>query len=327
MIALGSLRGGLLLFRRAGVPLQRGYCQAQQPAQQPPLSAAAIEYKVRLAANTAKVKHGLASKDAAQLAKMMSGVSLAASFLTDEERIAAQIRCSNTNPAILYAEAMQVGEVRGFLVNADDDAHNPHVRYGQQPPAPDGVFQLSKILYGQQKPVESIVYMQDYSITSEFQLFYDLSEQVPTAVHLENEVGADGTIAFNGGLVVQSLPGTPDSMIEDMKKTLSTLSIQTLLIKEKKSLQDILHLIAPHKIEIITSTFVDFFCRCSLKNFKTKLMTLGLEEIKHLKTHKHDSLNCNYCNKTYTLATEDFDEMINTLATPKGEDKPTTAST
>ncbi|EFA78772.1 hypothetical protein PPL_08233 [Heterostelium album PN500] len=276
------------------------------------------------AANVGKTKHGLNSTETMQLGKMMSGVSLCASFLSDEERISAQIKCGNRNPQYLYAEAIQVGEVRGYLVNNESIAEQEKdYRYRKENP-PVGLFQFNKILYGQSKPVESTVELEDFTITTEFQRYFSLSEQVPTVISLEHEHDSDGTVTFNGGILVQSLPTTPDSTMQAVQERVKLFKIDTLLNKEKKSLEEILKLIAPHPIEIIGSTFVDFFCRCSLKSFKSRLITLGLDEIKYLKQHNHDTLNCNYCNKKYVLQSQDFDDMIKSIETSPASTTTTT---
>ncbi|GAM28801.1 hypothetical protein SAMD00019534_119770, partial [Acytostelium subglobosum LB1] len=208
------------------------------------------------AANVAKVKHGLSAHEASLLGKMMAGVTLCASFLTDEERIAAQIKCDNRNPNVIYAEAIQVGEVRGYISNRDVTIQN-----SQSVDRPEGTLNFSKVLYGLQKPIESIVPMNDYSISGEFDNYFSLSEQIPSVIALEHSLGHDNGVQFNGGLLVQSLPSTPTSIIDAVRANVQKYNIEQLLSDEKRSLEDILRLMAPHEIEIIGSTFVDFFCR------------------------------------------------------------------
>ncbi|KYR00501.1 hypothetical protein DLAC_02509 [Tieghemostelium lacteum] len=269
------------------------------------------------AANVAKNKHNLSLVDSVSLGKLMAGVSMCASFLTDQERIAAQI-ISNKNPNNIYAEAVHVGEVRGYSINSNLP-ENDDVSVERK-----SVFNFSKILYGNQKPISSFVSgSADVNIQEDFQTFFDKSEQIPTFISLENLVNfQNGDTEFNGGVLIQSLPSSnAQSLINHIKETFEkkNLSIDYLLNVEKLTLSEILERIYSSAdqhpdydpIKSIDCTFVDFFCRCSLNTFKTKLQTLGLEEILSMKEQNHDTLNCIYCNKNYKLSPNDFQDMIN----------------
>ncbi|KAF2074081.1 hypothetical protein CYY_004610 [Polysphondylium violaceum] len=260
-------------------------------------------------ANTAKTKHNLSLSDSQTLGKLMSGVSMCASFLSDEERISAQI-ISNKNPLNVYAEAIHVGEVRGYLVNGDEAPQDVDTK---------AIFHFSKILYGNLKPIDSYVEGGDLTISKEFQTYFDKSEQIPSYITLENIVSTEtDSIEFNGGLVVQTLPFTTEKELEDLVVEIKSMSLYDLFVKEKKSLDEILDILSVNSkqkepITKITNTIIDFFCRCSAKSFKSKLLTLGLDEVKYLSTHNHNQLNCIYCNKNYDLTVDDFKELIQIL--------------
>ncbi|KAM9966019.1 hypothetical protein ACTFIR_006207 [Dictyostelium discoideum] len=311
------------------------------------------------AANISKTKHNLSISDAQLLGKLMSGVSMCASFLSDEERISAQI-ISDINPTHIYAEAIHVGEVRGFLINGD----TPRLETPDQVINRKGIFQFSKILYGHLKPIQSVVAVEekDLTITKEFQHYFDQSEQIPSFIQLEtklksnsnnsdnsnnivindeiqvqvqqeqqgqeqeqqiinsnNDVIDNDQLEFNGGILIQTLPSTTDEELVQLKNNIEKYSIADLFLKEKKSIKEILSILTNNdpSVEIISTIFVDFYCRCTLKTFKDKILTLGINEIKHLEEHNHNELKCIYCNRYHYLKDTDFKEMINHLEQDK----------
>ncbi|KAN0004161.1 hypothetical protein ACTFIZ_010323 [Dictyostelium cf. discoideum] len=314
------------------------------------------------AANISKTKHNLSISDAQLLGKLMSGVSMCASFLSDEERISAQI-ISDINPTHIYAEAIHVGEVRGFLINGD----TPRLETPDQVINRKGIFQFSKILYGHLKPIQSVVAVEekDLTITKEFQHYFDQSEQIPSFIQLEtklksnynnndnnnnnnnnnivindeiqqiedkqkqeqeqeiinsnNDIIDNDQLQFNGGILIQTLPSTTEEELVQLKTNIEKYSIADLFLKEKKSIKEILSILTNNdpSVEVISTIFVDFYCRCTLKTFKDKILTLGINEIKHLEEHNHNELKCIYCNRYHYLKDTDFKEMINHLEQDK----------
>ncbi|KAN0022836.1 hypothetical protein ACTFIU_005577 [Dictyostelium citrinum] len=314
------------------------------------------------AANISKTKHNLSISDAQLLGKLMSGVSMCASFLSDEERISAQI-ISDINPTHIYAEAIHVGEVRGFLINGD----TPRLETPDEVINRKGIFQFSKILYGHLKPIQSVVAVEekDLTITKEFQHYFDQSEQIPSFIQLEtrlksnnnsssnnnnnnnnnnfvindeiqqiekdqieeqqqiinsnNDLIDNDQLEFNGGILIQTLPSTTSEELNQLKTNIEKYSIADLFLKEKKSMKEILSILTNNdpSVEVISTIFVDFYCRCTLKTFKDKILTLGISEIKHLEEHNHNELKCIYCNRYHYLKDTDFKEMINHLEQEK----------
>lgn len=55
-----------------------------------------------------------------------------------------------------------------------------------------GIFRLTKILYGHNQPVTSSVELQNGDVTSEFEHFFERSDQIPSAVLLETAVDEKG---------------------------------------------------------------------------------------------------------------------------------------
>ena len=62
----------------------------------------------------------------------------------------------------------------------------------------------------------------------------------------------------------------------------------------------------PFEFDVLKSSQVDFYCRCSKPGFMKKLLTLGIEEIENMESDGNNILTCHYCNEKYTLDKKDF---------------------
>ena len=149
----------------------------------------------------------------------MAATMLYCSFLKGEERVIADLTLPATpeqensttcNAIRLRAEAIQVGEVRGYA------------QYSQVPVVEgDSTLQVQKVLYNATAPYSSIIPAcrelgscgSDMRVQSSWQTFFDNSEQVRTALQLRTHVQASSSadqgstkVLFSGGIVVQALP-------------------------------------------------------------------------------------------------------------------------
>ncbi|NUM34326.1 MAG: Hsp33 family molecular chaperone HslO [Candidatus Brocadiae bacterium] len=254
----------------------------------------------------AKTRHTLSNMGAFFLGKTMTGACLLASLLKGDERIIITIH-PEKHIKLLYAEASQVGEVRGFIKwkeSADQNLlENTPDSLGK------GVFQVEKILYENFKPVYGSVENTQGDITSEFNQYLAFSEQIPSIMNIHTDIAQDGTVKESWGILLQALPGTSMEEIQSLYETICPeLKIPGLI--QEMPLEEVLKKILPYDFSITNNTPTDFFCRCSLEKFKQKLITLPLFDIIDMQKLQQNELVCQYCNRNYILKDEDFESLI-----------------
>lgn len=247
------------------------------------------------AANTAMEKHRLSATATTLLARAMACASMLSSFLTGEERIIVQADGGGKIRRV-YAESIHVGEVRGFAREAEAPAEG----------LSDGIFKVQKIIYNRYKPVEGIVKLQRGDIASEFAGYLEQSEQTATFAHFATEL-QDGAVKESWAFMVQPLPGTPESDFALLKNEIDTRLPRMQGVYQPNEI--LLHLL-PFDFQVADNTPVDFFCRCSLDNFKQALRTLDRREIEEMQRLQQNELTCHYCNKEYRLSQQDFQELL-----------------
>jgi molecular chaperone Hsp33 len=263
----------------------------------------AVCVKNTTSAQTAQKNHNLKGVAAVLLAKALAGATMAASFLKGEERIVLEAD-GNGFISKVFAEAMQLGEIRGFV---DFKNNNRDFQFDKfEEILGVGLLRISRILYNQIEPIQGIVPLEKGDITTDLAYYYNQSEQIPSSVIIDCSIDDEGNILQSGGMIIQAMPGySQDELMKIFDKLNSSKPLYEYFadgLNPKEVLSEVL----PFEFEVINSSQVDFFCRCSKDNFTSKLLTLGLKEIIEMQKINHNELVCRYCNKHYYLTETDF---------------------
>ncbi len=266
------------------------------------------------AARTAQINHKLSYLPAFFLARQLSAASLIASFLKGEERIA--VSADGDGPIRkVFAEAIQVGEVRGYV---EFNHEKKDVELTQLSDAlGNGTYSVTRILYNKNEPVTGIVELQNGDIATDLASYFSQSEQIPTAVVLDADIGEDGIIKHSGGIIVQAMPGASDEDLEKVFESLQGASRMNEFFEKEYTPLGILKELLPFEVETVRSAQLDFFCRCSKDAFVDKLVTLGIDEVKDMRKAGNNELHCQFCNAKYILEDEDFDKIETELKANK----------
>lgn len=267
--------------------------------------------KNTVCAQTAQKRHNLNYFLATFLAKQMSAASLLASFLKGEERVIVET-ISNGLINRITAEALQVGEARGYL-EAEPPVFDVDFNDFDRLIGNEGYFRVSRILYDKHEPIIGIVPLESADTAKNLALYLHKSEQIASSVLIDASLDDKGNILQSGALLVQAMPGASQTSIEEVAKHLQGIERISSMLERSYNCQQILSEALPFEFEELKSTRVDFFCRCSKDNFINKLVTLGLDEIKSMKAAGNNELVCHYCNAHYYLDDNDFNRIIQEL--------------
>lgn len=267
----------------------------------------AVAIKNTDTAKEAQKRHQLDYVPAYLLARTLASASLMSAFLKGEERI--QLEFSGNGPiSFVYGEAMQLGEVRGYVRFSKNSTKKKMETIGDA--LGEGTLKVSRILFNKSEPVTGIVPIAVGDIATDIANYYAQSEQIATAVILDVEFDDKGVIWQSGGLIVQAMPGSTKDQVEVVYNKLRELKSLATYFDNDLTPEDCLKDILPFEYEMVKSSQVDFFCRCSKEKFMEKLLTFGKEEILELKNNENRELVCMYCNNKYQLTDEDFGKML-----------------
>lgn len=259
------------------------------------------------AARIAHQRHEVDPGGALILARALSAAALLASFLKGEERIVIDAS-GNGIVRSVYAEALQVGEVVGYVRMNDSPATDVPSALGK------GMLKVSRVLYNRAEPITGIVELVRGDITSDLGHYLTQSEQIPSVVLLDVDFDQSLNITHAGGAILQAMPGAPPEQIFEAYDKVDSLPRITSMFADGKSPEDVIRAMVPGDVQIGSHTPIDFFCRCSLEKFKSMLLTLGYAEVAAMEREGQNELVCQKCNERYELTPADFAELLTTMA-------------
>lgn len=133
-----------------------------------------------------------------------------------------------------------------------------------------------------------------------FATYFQQSEQIPTAVSITCETGADGGCLCAGGVIIQLLPEADDEAVDnasrafygyvDSPEALMQLGADGVYEKFFSSLS------GGDKYEL----YPEYRCNCSESKILKILASVGKEELLKIASEQGNvSVHCHYCNKDY----------------------------
>jgi molecular chaperone Hsp33 len=259
---------------------------------------------------TAMHRHNLPKLPAFLLARQLAAASMMAVFLKGEERVILE---ADGNGFIkkVFAEAIQVGEVRGYV---DYDSNLINMKYDSLLQLfGEGTYRVSRILYSKTEPVTGIVPLQTGDIASDLSYYFFKSEQIPTLVILDTSFDDLDEIKMSSGMLIQAMPGTTNEDLIKIDEIVRGVDSINAFLEKDPNLENMLRKIIPYDFEIMKHYATDFYCRCSKDTFIDKLVTFGVNEIKQMQEQGQNELVCNYCNAHYYLDDEDFKKIITAI--------------
>lgn len=257
---------------------------------------------------TAQSRHNLDTLPAYFLGKAMTAASLMAAFLKGEERLSVEIQGSSVIKKV-FAEAIQVGEVRGFVDMANTE-EMPDRLDSIESAIGAGTMRVARVLYNKSEPIIGVVELVQGDVATDLAYYYRQSEQIPTAVLLDITFDEQGMVKHSGGMLVQSMPGAKLEDVVRVAEKLYELAPITSFIEAGKNPEEIIRAAVDFEFDVVKTAPVDFFCRCSKETFLKRLVTLGSDEIKAMKNEGDQEVVCQYCNEKYIIDQNDFETML-----------------
>jgi len=165
---------------------------------------------------------------------------------------------------------------------------------------------------GMKNPYVGQVPLYSGEIAEDFATYYVQSEQTPTLQSLGVLVNGE-TVLTAGGVLLQTLPGCPDSIISelelrsplmaDISRELSYEPMEDLAAKWFDGL----------KMVVLDRKPLDYRCNCSRSRMEKALITLGEEELTRMIQDEQEGaeLTCHFCKKTEKFTQHDLIRLLN----------------
>jgi molecular chaperone Hsp33 len=252
----------------------------------------------------------------ALLGESVAAATLIAASLKFKGTLTLQLLDSRGAVSMLVAQATDSRTVRG-VVHMADDAPTHGAAFTDQI---DGGRLVVSVEQGEGiAPWQGIVPLSGDSLATCLAHYFDVSEQLPTAIVL----AANAQTA--AGLLLQKLPaaerqgemaaaGTQD-LWEEATAMLATLGADELLAIDP---QELLHrLFGARDLRLFEAESVSFACRCDRDRVAALLRGMGRDEIESILAEQGAvTVTCEFCKKPYRFDAVDAARLFLPAATP-----------
>ena len=263
--------------------------------------------------NRAQQIHKMSPTAAAALGRALTGAAIMGSMLKSSDD-SITIQLSGGGP---IGRVVAVGDgkanVKGYVDNPLVDL--PLNKKGKLDVGGavgrDGFLSVIRDL-GLKEPYVGQVPLANGEIAEDLTKYYATSEQIPTAVALGVLVDVDYTIKAAGGFILQVLPGAYDEDIDNVEKTVASISSVTEMLSEGKTPEDIVkQLLCDYEIEFFDNVPTMYKCDCSRERTDRALISIGQEELnKIIEEDGKAQITCHFCDNIYDYSKEELEALL-----------------
>ena len=262
--------------------------------------------------NEMRANHELDPLQTLVLGQAYVAASLMGSTLKDKnDRLSLSIQCSGPIRG-LDVETNVFGEVRGYLKTKQIEVGNPdQIRYLSTLYGA-GFLTVTKYLENAPAPYSGQIALEHGSIAEDLANYYLISEQIPTGFKLSIFFDEDEDVKGAGGVFLQALPGAdPEDVILAEKQIQSMDSLGERFFSGESPESVIKDVFADLEPEFLSSSRVEFYCRCSKEKMGGYMKTLPEHDRADMKDNGPFPLEvrCHHCNSAYLFSREELQAL------------------
>ncbi len=168
---------------------------------------------------------------------------------------------------------------------------------------------------GLNEPYQGIVKLRTGEIAEDIAYYFVESEQIPSAVGLGVYAEADGRVSAAGGFLIQSLPPSEETEINQLIINIRKIRSVTEALREGKTPEDILAMIfegIPYKT--LERKDLSYRCTCNRERIERVLVSLGCGELKLLLEEQGEAaVTCEFCRAVYRFDRGQLERIISDL--------------
>ncbi len=267
-------------------------------------------------AQTARDLHDLSPMNALLMGKMISAAAMLSLDLKAENSEVTLRVEGNGKLRGAMVICTQDGDIRGY-------AYEPHLYFDDSPENFQPVKHLGNGTLSvirnipDKKPTMGFTALEEGEVAHNLARYFEISEQIPTAVNLGVLIDKDAKIRASGGFIIQQLPAAQPLYADRIRENLARTPNVSDLMDMGLSLPDILSrfVFSVPEPELFEVHPVRYKCNCSRERFERALKLLGREELQEML----DGIDpqCHFCNKSYHFSGGDIARIISSLKVKK----------
>ncbi len=257
-----------------------------------------------LARETAR-RHETKPTTSVVLARAMTGGALLGALLKVGHRLAMKLEGNGPLDKVIV-ESDAYGRLRGYALPTDVDL--PQVQGEFNVVGALGQAGLLTVVRDLRlkELVDSVVPLQTSTVDGDLSYYLNQSEQVPSAMEIGVLADPTGHIIVAGGFLIQALPPYKEGVIQQIVDRVQELPPIEDLLRAGKTPEEVLDLLfAGIEYKFLEKRPLSFRCTCSWERSEQALISLGREELEHLRDHEGEVVvDCHFCHERYVFDAE-----------------------
>ena len=165
---------------------------------------------------------------------------------------------------------------------------------------------------GLKEPYVGQIELVSGEVAEDLTYYFAVSEQVPSSVALGVLMNHNNTVRRAGGFIIQLMPMTDESVIEELEKRLAVIPPVTAMLDKDMTPEQILEeLLSGMELEINEKMPVGFCCDCNRERVSRALISTGKKELKAMIDDGEEvEAGCQFCNKKYKFSIKELEDLL-----------------
>lgn len=204
------------------------------------------------------------------------------------------------------------GSLRGYLKNPRPDLETDIGSLSFSKSIGAGFLTVIRDL-GMKEPYTSTLPLLYGDVAGDISYYLTTSEQVPSALIIALEMDSKGIVNAAGGILIQTLPETPDHVIEELDKKIKAMpvSLGESLLAGESSLEVLQKLLGNTGIKILSQSPLQARCRCSRGLIEGTLRGIDKNELREMiEKDRGAEVLCTFCLKKYVFTAEELESFL-----------------
>lgn len=150
-------------------------------------------------------------------------------------------------------------------------------------------------------------------IAEDLTYYYAASEQVPSSVALGVLMSMENTVKQAGGFIIQLMPDTDDSVIDELEERLKSVGPVTTMLEQGMAPENILEeVLGSFGVNVMDKMPTAFRCSCSRERVEKALISVGRSELESMISDgKPIEMNCHFCNTSFRYDIDELKALLN----------------
>ena len=215
-----------------------------------------------------------------------------------------------------YADVTDDGNLRGYVKNTElpipPTASTSDERWDISSFMGEGELSVMRIAQNNQF-TQSNTPLSHSEIDRDVATFMEQSDQIPTELICAITFTDDQkTLSSAAGLLVQSMPGTDEAKLNEVREMVAAGGFSRLVQKHGDKWQEILGALVPEATLIGGELPLQWKCRCSQEKVVNALKMLGPIDLADMVQKKEcPEVSCDFCQQKYIIDSSEVERIYN----------------